>query len=599
MPSTNVPHSVPSISPSKLSSAEQEKQLQTLLTSNRFEDAASWIVGSAYLSEKYKLADVIRLVLDHRHFDLAGRLIREHKLADNQQLVTFFVMELVRSGRFHLAVRYAQELIPQFNAPNADPSTRPIWTPSTLIKAMIRVQQYKPALKYTLQFHLATEFPVKKFVQGMLHEKAWLDAFTVIMEHKLDAEFSLDKLIDNLLAERQWSAAIKCVKQAKLGAEYTGEVLVHHMIQSGDFLSSLHYLKAFDLTGNVELVRRMLHFMIRYGELYKALKYSIKFGLSKEPSFDSRRLIDLAIDRRQFHVALLYIKKLKLEATYQDDLRHIAHEKDHLLASFRALMAKKRQRQLSPAIQARLQLCLGDLYEPPVDEDAEIVLSVEEEVFPRKAPMMPVSLLDRLRHLNTNDQPSQYLAAKPTISRLAHWNLDSFDGSNLDLAPRSRLGDSFGGLSRSFADVDRAFAYPPVPPSPVAAPEPSFRQVPPPPPQPPLPPMQPPLPPVPQREHFVPPLPLQPPLPHQPPSFPPPPPSSSSPSPTTFYGYHPRSTSSSVASLAMLFHNQPPPPPPPPPSGPALLRQPAKPHRSFVPSLSLKPTPVGPKHHHH
>ncbi|RQM28821.1 hypothetical protein B5M09_008298, partial [Aphanomyces astaci] len=440
------------LSSAKLLPVEQEQQLQAMLTSNRFEDAATWISGSTYLSEKYQLADVVRLVLDNRQFDLAGRLIREHKLAENQQLVTYFVMELVRSGRFHLAVRYAQELVPHFNAPVVDPSTRPMWTPSTLVKAMIRVQQYKPALKYTLQFHLEGEFPVKKFVQGMLHEKTWLDAFTVILEHKLETAFSLDNLIDNLLGEQQWSAAIKCVKMAKRTAVYTGPVLVRHMIQSGDFLSTLHYLKAFDLTGDVALVRHMLDFMCRYGELYKALKYSVKFGLAAEPAYDPRRLIDMAIDRRQFHVAQLYIKRLKLDDLYQDDLRHIAHEKDHLAASFRALMAEKRQRQLSPDVQARMQACLGDLYEPPSDEERDVVVSVHEQVFAKKQPKetTPSSLLERLRQFKVDDKQQLPSGGSRVF-------LTSF--------PAQNAFHSEGTLDQSFADVDRAFASPSPPPA--------------------------------------------------------------------------------------------------------------------------------------
>ncbi|KAF0689631.1 Aste57867_18930 [Aphanomyces stellatus] len=580
--SSNVRNMTASLASSKLAPADLEQQLQELLTSCRFEDAAAWIKGSAYLSEKYKLADVVRLVLDQRQFDLAGRLIREHKLADNQQLVTFFIMELVRSGRFHLAVRYAQELVPEFNAGDAASATnRPMWTPMTLIKAMIRAQQYKTGLKYTKQFNLEAEFPVKKFIQGLVQEKAWVDAFSVILEHKLEAEFSVDLLIDNMLGARQWSSAIKCIKMGKRGDVYTGKVLVLRMILCGDFLSTLTFLKEFDLTDDVALVRQMISSMLRYGEFYKAIKYSIKFGLSTEPAFDSARLIELAVDRKQYHVARLYIKKLKLEAQFQDDLRHIAHEKDDMLVRFRDFMARKRQRQRSPEFQARLRLCLGGDYEEP-EEEVEVVLSVEEEVVPRKprattpvasTPKTP-SFLERLRMMDSSG---------PSPSSLSSLNF-SFDSLN-------GLGNggstSFADIDRSFADVDRAFAYPTAVPQ-----QPPPRMSPPPPP-PPLPPQQHYPPPPPQQHHYPPqpPLPMSmppPPLPRGTPYAPPP--------PSAYYGYQPQPPmpSSSVASLAMQFHaHQMQAPPLPPPHAPPLPSQamPTKPHRAFVPSLSLKPFP--------
>ncbi|KAH9192162.1 hypothetical protein AeNC1_005869 [Aphanomyces euteiches] len=528
----------------KLTPAELEQQLQEQLTSCRFEDAAAWIKASPYLSEKYQLADVVRLVLDQRHFDLAGRLIREHKLAENQQLVTFFIMELVRSGRFHLAVRYAQELVPQFNGGDEHVTDRPMWTPTTLVMAMIRAQQYKTALKYAKQFNLETEFPVKKFVQGMLHEKAWADAFAVIMEHNMEKEFPIDILITNMLSERQWSAAIKSIKMAKRGDVFTTKVLVQRMIQSGDFLATLNYLKEFSLTDDLDLVRQMLNSMLHFNELYKAIKYSIKFGLASEPAYNPSRLIDLAIDRRQFHVASLYIKKLKLENEFQDDLRHIAHEKDGLLATFRALMARKRQRQRSPEYQARLRECLGDDYEEP-EEEIDIVLSVEEEIIPRKAPAPKTSLLERL-HLHDNPSSLSFL-----------------------------LQDMKGlGGSTSFADADSAFAFAPPAPRPLVA-------------QPPLPPPQ-----LQSRPPFPQTAP-SPPLPRGPPLPPPPPPQSSG-----FYQFQPP-LPSAAASLAMQFHvppQQPLLPPPPFPLAPPLPSQPAKPHRTFVPSLSLKPSQLGPKH---
>ncbi|EQC28979.1 hypothetical protein SDRG_13316 [Saprolegnia diclina VS20] len=584
-----------------LAPALLEQQLQVLLTSHRFEEAASWIQSSAYLSEKYQLADVVRLVLDQRQFDLAGRLIRNLKLGENQALVTLFIKDLVRSGQFNLAVRYAQELVPAFNSPES-PAPRASWTPQTLIQAMIRAQQYKAALKYTKQFQLERVFPPKQLIAGLMEERAWTDASAAITECKLQDEFSLDKLVDRMMNEQQWAAALKCIKGRP--SAFTTRMLVERMILCGDFLPAIAAIKDFGLGADLPLLRQMLDSMLSFKELYKALKYASKFGLDADAAYAPQSLIRVALGEKQHHIAQLYIKKYKLEHEFAAELAAMESEKLDKLLAFRVLMQRKRHRLCRPEYQAQYRLCLGDLYDHDEHKEEEIV-SIEETTVPRTArhPLLVEDgldddddddeiLLQKPPIFNTDDDddgddvPHTFLFNKPKASSF----LSSLHSSTSMDVPS--FSDSFRLDALNVAPMDRSFQLdrpfdlaafaktveaPPLPPS---MPPPLPKTMPPapmpyPPPPPPSSSYQPPPPPLPTTTSYQPPLP--------PPAFsmqqffpqPPPPPQSN--------------PAFNVASLAMQFHGQPPLPTPPPMMAPPLPASFAPPQRSsFVPSISLK-----------
>ncbi|OQR86965.1 hypothetical protein ACHHYP_09692 [Achlya hypogyna] len=539
-----------------------EKQLQKLLTGHRFEDAALWIQNSTYLSEKYQLADVVRLVLDLRQFDLAGRLIRDFKLGENQALVTLFIKELVRSGQFNLSVRYAQEFVPSFNAPSSE-TVRPTWTPQTLVQAMIRAQQYKAALKYTKQFHLEHLFPLKQLVVGLMEERAWTDAYAAIIECKLTDDFSLDGLVDRMMNEAQWAAAIKCVKSRP--SAFTLRMVVQRMLQVGDFLPALAAIKDFGLTADLALLRQTLDAMVAHKELYKALKYAPKFGLDAEPTYSPAALIHVALRLKQHHVAKLYIRKYKLETDFQSALVAMEDDRIDQLLAFRVLLQRKRHRLRSPAYVAKNQALLGALYDPEDFREEEII-SVEEETM--RAPAVDDDddeiLLQRPPVFNTDDDDGDdpahaFLFPKPRASFLQslHSSPDvpSFASSfRLDALHEAPGDRPFHALDRPFdlSALAKAVEAPPLPP---ALPPPLPKTLPSPPPPPPAP---------------LPPSGFQPPLP--PPAF----------APQQFFP----PPQFNVASLAMQFHGQPPLPPPmmAPPLPPAYAPQRA----SFVPSISLK-----------
>ncbi|GLE10395.1 hypothetical protein PINS_up022496 [Pythium insidiosum] len=380
-----------------------EYVLQDALQRGRFEDAAYLIAVTPVLASKYKTVDVVRLMIDMQHCDAAAQLMRDMKLQDNPLLVTLLVNELIRASRFQAAVRYAQEMVPNFGkAPidgAANDQTRPSWTPQALVQAMIRAQQFRTALKYAKQFELLEMFPAAQLVASMLTTQAWDDAVSSILEFKLTAEFPLEPLAIKLLEHRQWSCALKCIQKltTKELVDKYSEALVREAARVGDFVVALRYLREFKLdqpTTHGGLLRYFLDCLVHHQEFYKAIKYAIKFGLAEEDSetgetsvYATSVLIRRAIDCDQMHVASTYIKKLGLRDQFQPELEIIKHRQRGMLQEFRAF-AQLRDAQYHHAMyQTQLALLLGDKAQDEfVDRASEVDVTIaeQEEIVPRK-----------------------------------------------------------------------------------------------------------------------------------------------------------------------------------------------------------------------
>ncbi|TMW68407.1 hypothetical protein Poli38472_005875 [Pythium oligandrum] len=390
------------------SSGKSEEELglmlQQLLQRGGFESAAYLIAVSPLLEAKYKVSDVIRLMLDMQHHEKAGQLIRDMKLQGDQLLVTLYIKELVRASLFHAAVRSAQEMVPNFGKKEAGTpeQAQPSWTPQALIQAMIRAQQFKTALKFTKQFGLLDVFPAAQLIASMFQARQWEDAVSSVLEYRLFVEFPLEVLVLKLLEHRQWNSGVKCINKlpSKELTDKYSEALVREAARVGDFLTALRYLREFKLDQpdvNGALLKYFVDTMIAYGEFYKAIKYSIKFGLNvpseeeqetgEKSVYDTELLIRRAIASGQFHVALTYIKKLKLKDNFVAELSLIEQQQVRMQKEFREFVALRDAQQQHPLIQNQLASLLGlNSNEKRVQQvqEVEVVVSVEERVVPRK-----------------------------------------------------------------------------------------------------------------------------------------------------------------------------------------------------------------------
>ncbi|TYZ66386.1 hypothetical protein PybrP1_004118 [[Pythium] brassicae (nom. inval.)] len=393
--------------------SEDELQLllQQLLRSARFTDAAYLIAASTALAAKFKTSDVVRLMLEAKQFEPTAQLIRAMQLQTNQLLVTLFVKELVRGAQFHAAVRYAQEFVQNFGKTDFGPRdlARPSWTPQALVQAMVRARHFRTALKFAKQFELLATFPARPLVASMLEARQWDDAVASVMEHRLFADFPVDALIATLLGARQWALAAKCMGKLaanKPALDAAAEALVRAAARAGDFVTALRYLREFKLEQVAERRRALLEdlvsTMVLYSEMYKAIKYALKFGLADSDEADADEmapgdgpfatatLVRKALELGQYHVASLYIKKLRLKDQFGPELAEIALKQRARLLEFREFVGFRDAQLGHPANQHALAALLGDNVETDADfvelETAavEIVVTETEEIVPRR-----------------------------------------------------------------------------------------------------------------------------------------------------------------------------------------------------------------------
>lgn len=385
--------------PTKAMSLEElEAGLHMRLNTRAYADAANWIHLSPALSEKYQLADVVRLVIAAQKWDLAGQLIRQLQLKSSPLLVTLFIKELVTSGQFQSAVRYAKELVPQFGHSepvtlSSDALPRVVtWTPETLVQAMLRARQVKLALRYVKEFHLTETFSPRELIQQLVSQGHHLVAFKAVQEYHCHDTVPLASLIAAMLEAQSWADAINGLhlsKLATLNTRYSPTVLLTLMANAGDFIAALKYLRTFALVpievpaspSDVSpLLMHLIDAMVHHHEYYKAIKYAVKFNVSVHPSYTPQVLIPRAAASHQPQVAIYYITKWKLELEFSDLLTQMEKEKGHLKAQFRAFMT---HRTKALSVQRLSQECL----EPDMEMDMvsvmkTIVLSTTKEIIP-------------------------------------------------------------------------------------------------------------------------------------------------------------------------------------------------------------------------
>ncbi|KAL3666762.1 hypothetical protein V7S43_008382 [Phytophthora oleae] len=411
-----------------------ETRLQQLLMTAKFTDAAFLIAASPHLSTRFQTADVVRLMLEQakspRTLEQAAQLVRDLQLQQNDALVTLLINEMVRALQFSAAVRLAQEMVADFEQLSAAAATaeRPCWTPPALIQAMIRAGKFRAALKFSKQFGLLDTFPAPQLVAGMLETRSWEEAISSVMEMQLFKEFPLEALAVEMMKQRQWSQAVKCMNKLSDKNDTRAkfyEALVRETAHVGDFVTSLRYLREFKLDQGIgdatlSLLRYLVDAMVAHGEFYKAIKYAIKFKLAKNPlddaiaaaeaalaaangeevppqeedkteylpQYSAELLIRRAIEGGQFHVATTYIKRLRLRDQFVDELSAIEKAQQNRLLEFRQYAQLRLTQFEDPSLQKNLHTLLGNQADDEIIEldpvEVEIVLSEEQEVFPRK-----------------------------------------------------------------------------------------------------------------------------------------------------------------------------------------------------------------------
>lgn len=207
-----------------------------------------------------------------------------------------------------------------------------------------------------------------------------------------------------MLGERQWTLAVKCMGkvQAKELFDKYADALVREAARAGDFVIAVRYLNEYklDQPEHKLLMQHVVDCMITYSEMYKAIKYSIKFGLANTENteggdaavsrYDTKKLIRKAIEMGQFHVATLYIRKLRLKDEFVAELAEMEQRQQARLREFREFVGFRESQFSHPATQHQLYTLIGDKAASDADlveldlVTVDVVLSEVEEIIPRK-----------------------------------------------------------------------------------------------------------------------------------------------------------------------------------------------------------------------
>ncbi|KAG1697583.1 hypothetical protein DVH05_016022 [Phytophthora capsici] len=475
-----------------------ETRLQQMLMTAKYTEAAFLIAASPHLSSRFQTADVVRLMLEQakspRTLEQAAQLVRDLQLQHNDALVTLVINEMVRALQFSAAVRLAQEMVPGFEQLSAAAASaeRPCWTPPALIQAMIRAGKFRAALKFSKQFGLLDTFPAPQLVAGMLETRAWEEAISSVMEMQLFKEFPLEALAVEMMKQRQWSQAVKCMNKMSDKDDTRAkfyEALVRETAHVGDFVTSLRYLREFKLDqGNgdatVSLLRYLVDAMVAHGEFYKAIKYAIKFKLAKNPLDDAiaaaeaalavasgkeapqreedkteylpqysvDMLIRRAIEGGQYHVATTYIKRLRLRDLFVDELVAIEKAQQNRLLEFRQYAQLRLTQFEDPSLQKNLHTLLANQADDEIVElepvEVEIILSEEQEVFPRKKSEQTKQVEEKGDEDKTDEKEDH----EPIVE----------SSKPIDEQPQKSVAENTGESRFGFA---RASPPPPPPPS--------------------------------------------------------------------------------------------------------------------------------------
>lgn len=323
----------------KMSESQLESQLEIFLSEKQYELAGHWIKLSSYLANKYPMEDVVRLVLENGKFDVAGKMIRSFELSENRMLVSYFIKEMIRDGQFHVAMRYAKELIVDFGK---NKQVDNMWTPETMILAMIRNRCFLAAMRYAKEFELLEQFPPMAILPHMVQEGLYMEVFKYVQMYKLEDKLDVHYLIRQMLDNGEWSSAIRCISSSNddgVKIKFSTKYVVQCMLRVGDFVAAIMYLREFKLMtndkDNIDLHQQLIDAMIEFKEFYKAIKYAVKLNLQDIPNYTVHRLIELAIQAKQFHVAKLYMNRYKLQPEFKTQLESIQVEQQQMAQQFR------------------------------------------------------------------------------------------------------------------------------------------------------------------------------------------------------------------------------------------------------------------------
>jgi len=303
---------------------------------------------------------VVDAMLRRRRFEMASRAISMFGLLDrcDVDLLHRFLSALVTNGQYRLAVEWARKLAEWEMRSQTQLPEFLRWTPSALVSEMVVSGDFDQALKFIHELNLRSEFPVYDLIQRMLAKSQFKQALEHIKRFGLEPEFPPLELMNGMLDAHQWEVAIQFANEVPaLWAHFPKEQIVERMIAARDWDAATSYITAFGFDKKVkpseggvlppgtsasgaspvlvDLVRQL----IASAELYMAMRKVLTHELQQE--FPPRRVIQNMIDMKQHEHALRYMRELKLEEEFRDQMPRIHTDRLAALRSFRAIVKRR------------------------------------------------------------------------------------------------------------------------------------------------------------------------------------------------------------------------------------------------------------------
>mmetsp|Transcript_7067 Transcript_7067/g.13055 ORF Transcript_7067/g.13055 Transcript_7067/m.13055 type:complete len:864 (+) Transcript_7067:273-2864(+) len=304
------------------------------------------------LVSQLDLGGAVDRLVHLRRFEMASRAISKFGMLDKREVKVLhrFLSALVTQSQYRLAVDWARK-IAEWEVRNNEQLPDVLrWTPSSLVSAMVVAEDYDQALKFIHELNLRSEYPVQDLIGHMLANSQFKQALEHIKCFGLEPHFPPLSLMDGMLDAQDWETAVRFANEVRgLWDHFPKTNLIERMISAKDWAAVILYIQQFRIVDpkpdpNGEAPPVLVEFiraLIAAAELFKAMKYVLKFELQK--TFPPEKLIQNMIDVKQHEHALRYMKLLNLESKFEDQKKRIKQDQIAALRLFRGIQKRRRE----------------------------------------------------------------------------------------------------------------------------------------------------------------------------------------------------------------------------------------------------------------
>jgi len=224
--------------------------------------------------------------------------------------------------------------------------------PTVVARSMLHAGHTEGALRLIAEHNLGKDFEVSSLVGHMIHrDNNVAGAQRFIAKFGLEAVFPVQTLLDRALATGQWDFALSLISaNASLRGRMDAKGVLENAVAARDWVAAAKLASQIGLpaTSTPEtlnptmagVLKRMVEGMIKDSRLFMAMRLILAHKL--DGAFPPRALVANMINQRQFEHALRYVRLLRLEQDFAEQLPEIHRSRAHALVAFRNLVKSLR-----------------------------------------------------------------------------------------------------------------------------------------------------------------------------------------------------------------------------------------------------------------